>query len=609
MTHQTPVVYLPALLLNSTTDSMSTPPSARNMQWRLEPSYADHTIMALASASHISPFVTRILANRGYTTVESILAFLGHHNPQHDPLTMHDMRTAAQRIITAIQTQQAIAVYGDFDADGITATSLICDAFTQLGANIAPYIPHRTNEGYGLNHDAMTRLSQSGVQLLLTVDCGISNREEVAHARALGMDVIVTDHHQPPPDLPLANAVVNPQLAVCAYPDKGLVGVGIAYKLVQAIAVLGMALPAHAMTDLLDLVALGTIADLGPLHGENRAFVHAGLRVMQHHKRPGIAALMEVSKLSATTITAEDVAFKLAPRINAAGRIHDAEPAYQLLLADTYADALGWARQLDELNTVRQQQTRALQDRIAADIQAINRHTDPVIVHADPDAHAGLVGLVAARVAEQFARPTVIIEHKIPHARGSARSANMIDMIGALRNCGVEFLQVGGHAAAAGFHIESANIDALRDALNAYAIAQHMTIGVRTLTIDCEVPADQVDMPLYHELKALEPCGQRNQAPLLLTRNCRVITAKTMGADGRHLSLRLDFRGRAFTAVAWNEGALAVHFKRITHLDVVYQLQLNEWNGRQELRLDVRDFRSARGADAPPHPSMHTLDA
>ena len=599
------------LLANPTTwgSFMSTPPTAHKMQWQFMPSLATPAVHALAQSCHITPFLAQIIASRGYTEPSTVSDYLGHVAPNHDPLAMHDMRIAAQRIIRAITEAQPIAVYGDFDADGITATSLICDAFRQLGANIAPYIPHRTNEGYGLNHDAIERLWRSGVQVLLTVDCGISNREEVAHARALGLDVIVTDHHHPPAELPVATAVVNPHLPFCHYPDKGLVGVGVAYKLVAAIGALGMPLPTHAMTDLLDLVALGTIADLGPLHGENRAYVQSGLAVMARGQRPGIAALLEVSGVAPAELRAEDVAFRLAPRINAAGRIYDAEPAYRLLLADSVSDAQTWARQLDQFNSDRQQQTRALQERIATDIQAINRHLDPVIVHADPDAHAGLVGLVAARIADQFARPTIIIEHKIPHARGSARSANMIDMIGALRNCGVPFLQVGGHAAAAGFHIESANIDALRAALITYAGQHQLPIGVRTLTIDCEVPATAIDMQLYAELAALEPTGQRNPAPVLLTRNCRVISAKTMGADGRHLMLKLDLAGRAFSAVAWHDGALAVHFNRITHVDIAYQMHLNVWNGRQELRLDLRDFRSARGADAPPHlVSTATLD-
>ena len=602
MVTQSPMIYLaPTATSVSAIPSMSARLSIKNTQWQLAPTISSQIIEDLAVQSHISPFLARLLSTRGYTTPNAIASFLQHHDPHHDPLLMHDMEKAARRIIAAIQTNQIIAVYGDFDADGITATSLICDAFRQLGANIAPYIPHRIGEGYGLNIDAIDRLADSGVQLLLTVDCGISNRHEVAHAYTRGLEVIVTDHHTPPADLPVATAVVNPRQPLCGYPDKGLVGVGVAYKLVQAIGQLGMPLPHQAMYALLDLVALGTVADLGPLTGENRAFVHQGLICLAQSQRPGIRALIHVAGLDGQPINAGDVGFKLAPRINAAGRLDNAAPAYELLLTNDPEVARTQAQFLNDINIERQQQTKALQERIASDIQAIDRHQDAIIVHDDPDAHAGLVGLVAARIADQFSRPTIIIERGIPHSRGSGRAGGLIDLVSALRNCGVEFVKMGGHAAAAGFTIDSDHIDHLRQALNDYAAIHHIAGGVRILPIDAEIDPATLDMSILTDLAALEPCGQHNNAPLLLTRNCRVISARTMGSDNRHLMLKLDIAGRVVTAVAWGEGDSARHFERIKAIDIVYQPQLNEWQGRRELRLELKDFRSARGADAPPH--------
>ena len=602
MVTQSPMIYLAPIATSvSAIPSMSARLSIKNTQWQLASTISRQIIEDLAVQSHISPFLARLLTTRGYTTPSAIDSFLQHHDPLHDPLLMHDMEKAARRVIDAIQTHQVIAVYGDFDADGITATSLICDAFRQLGANIAPYIPHRIGEGYGLNIDAIDRLADSGVQLLLTVDCGISNRTEVAHAYTRGLDVIVTDHHTPPEDLPVATAVVNPRLPFCGYPDKGLVGVGVAYKLVQAIGQLGMPLPHHAMYALLDLVALGTVADLGPLTGENRALVHQGLICLAQSQRPGIRALIHVAGLDGQPINAGDVGFKLAPRINAAGRLDNAAPAYELLLTNDPEVARTQAQFLNDINIERQQQTKALQERIAHDIQAIERHQDAIIVHDDPDAHAGLVGLVAARIADQFSRPTIIIERGIPHSRGSGRAGGLIDLVSALRNCGVEFVKMGGHAAAAGFTIASDSIDHLRQALNEYAAIHHIAGGVRILPIDAEIDPATLDMSILTDLAALEPCGQHNNAPLLLTRNCRVISARTMGSDNRHLMLKLDIAGRVVTAVAWGEGESARHFERIKAIDIVYQPQLNEWQGRRELRLELKDFRSARGADAPPH--------
>jgi single-stranded-DNA-specific exonuclease len=584
---------------------MSARLSAKNMRWQFVPAPATNVVHELARATHIRPWLAHILAGRGFVSSQSITTFLQHHDAKHNPFLMYDMQRAAERLIHAIDTHEHIAVYGDFDADGITATSLMCDALRQLGAHVAPYIPHRTSEGYGLNCTAIDRLVDSGVQLLLTVDCGISNAIEVAHAQSRGIDVIVTDHHVPPEILPQAYAVVNPNQARCQYPDKGLVGVGVAYKVIEAIGMLGKPLSSNAMDDLLDLVALGTIADLGPLTGENRSLVHRGLQCMRYSQRPGIQALIRSAGVDPRTLNTEDVGFKLAPRINAAGRLADAEPAYELLLADDILVASQRAQFLNDLNQTRQQQTRELQERLAHDIEHNGYHQDLIIVHADPDAHAGLVGLVAARIADQFARPSVIIEEGQPLSRGSARSGGMIHMIQALRECGATFVKVGGHAAAAGFTIESDQIPVLRQRLNDYARAQHIEVGTRQLTIDCELAGVELDMAVLNDIALLEPCGQHNPHPNILTRDCRVIAARTLGSDQQHLQLSLDIAGQKVSAVAWGEGAWAPHFQRITHIDIVYQPQLNEWNGKRELRLNLRDFRSARGPTAEPQPLHH----
>lgn len=590
---------------------MTTRLSLKQMHWDLAPIAPAAHIDALAQGSHISTFMARLLYGRGFTTVPAIQHFLACRDPHHDPLLMHDMRAAAQRVITAIHEQEAIAVYGDFDADGITATSLICDAFRQLGANIAPYIPHRTAEGYGLNHEAMHRLAQSGVKLLVTVDCGISNVSEVALARELGMDVIITDHHAPPAELPVATALVNPKLPQCPYPDKGLVGVGIAYKLIEAIGQLGMPLSSEQMTNLLDLVALGTVADLGPLQGENRSLVARGLHVLANSQRPGIRALIAVAGITPTTLKADDIGFKLGPRINAAGRLEDAVPAYELLLTEDFLEAQAKAQHLNETNIERQHQTKLLQERVAAALTAQHDTADAydrIIVHADPDAHAGLVGLAAARIAEQFARPAIIIERGEPHSRGSARSGGMINMVEALRNCGASFVKMGGHAAAAGFTIESSQIDTLRRLLNEYAAAHEIQVGVRTLHIDSEVPHDAISLDLVNELAQLEPCGHSNHSAVLLARNCRVISAQPMGSDNKHLRLKLDLAGRVMTAIVWGEGAHSHYFTRIPAVDIVFHPQRNEWNGRVEVQLIVHDLRSARPRDAAPQAPLLTSE-
>jgi len=325
---------------------------------------------------------------------------------------------------------------------------------------------------------------------------------------------------------------------------------------------------------------------------------------MRYSQRPGIQALIRSAGVDPRSLTAEDVGFKLAPRINAAGRLADAEPAYELLLADDIVIASQRAQLLNDLNQTRQQQTRELQERLARDIEAHGYHHDRIIVHADPEAHAGLVGLVAARIADQFARPSVIIEESVALARGSARSGGMINMIEALRNCGATFVKVGGHAAAAGFTIATDQIATLRQRLNDYAQAHHIEVGTRQLAIDCELAAVELDMAVLNDIALLEPCGQRNPQPNILTRDCRVLGVRTIGSDQQHLQLTLEVAGQRVTAMAWGEGTWAPHFTRISHIDIVYQPQLNEWNGKRELRLNVRDFRSARGPLADPQPDV-----
>lgn len=568
--------------------------SARKRLWKLQAPAPDAFLIE-QRAYH--PLIATLLYQRGLRDAPSIRAFLSsdYRGGLHDPFSMLGMDVAAQRLASAIQSREPIAVYGDFDADGVTAVTLLTQAITAMGGVIQPYIPHRMREGYGLNHVATDRLVQQGVRLLVTVDCGISNVDEVAHARSQGLDVIVTDHHTPPDVLPNAYAVVNPKQPGCAYPYKNLVGVGIAYKLVQALVRLGMKMPLRGR-DLLDVVALGTVTDMGPLDGENRVLVKAGLESVNASERPGLQALIGAAGLVQGRVTAGDISYMLGPRLNAAGRLDDAVLAYKLLLAENTDTALQMARELNEKNTLRQRLTQQVQQAARKEIDARGKAKNRIIVLEDAAFPAGVVGLVAAKLVEEFGRPVLLISREGDLLRGSARSVPGFSIIDALTDCADLFVRYGGHVAAAGFTLDAANLPTLEARLQAYAEPLLAAEPQITLDIDAEIPLAEVHLELFEQLQTLEPFGQGNPLPVLMSRQVRAVAARTIGTEGQHLKLTLEngAGGPQYQALAWHLGHLAGFFTRPIHIDIAYTLNLNEWNGTRKLQLVVKDFRRAQ---------------
>jgi single-stranded-DNA-specific exonuclease len=382
--------------------------SARKKRWVVrDPAPADF----LASQRGVAPVVATLLYQRGLRDPAAVAEFLtpDYRSGLHDPFLLKGMDVAARRVADAIAKGEPIAVYGDFDTDGVTAVTLLMQAITAMGGDIRPYIPHRLSEGYGLNVEAIDRLIAEGVRLLITVDCGISNLREVAHAQSRGLDVIVTDHHTPPVELPQAHAVVNPKQPGCPYPFKQLVGVGIAYKLVQALVRLGLKMPLRGR-DLLDVVALGTVTDMGPLVGENRVLVKNGLDSINSTQRPGLRALIVAAGLLQGKVTSTDISFMLGPRLNAAGRLDDAILAYKLLLADDYQEAQRLAEELNSANRRRQELTKETQIAARRHISELGKQDNRIIMLDGAGYPAGLVGLVAAKLVEELGRPVAGLE-------------------------------------------------------------------------------------------------------------------------------------------------------------------------------------------------------
>lgn len=567
--------------------------SARRKRWDLLPAAPADFVQS----SGRSPLLATLLHQRQLRDLDAVRAFMDadYRSGLHNPMLMKGMPEASDRIVRAITEGELMAVYGDFDTDGVTSVTLLIQAITAMGGTIKPYIPHRIREGYGLNNLAIEQLSKDGVRLLITVDCGISNVVEVARATALGLDVIVTDHHHPPAELPAALAVVNPKQPGCAYPYKQLVGVGIAFKLVQALVKRGMRLGALRGRDLLDVVALGTVTDMGPLDGENRVLVKAGLVALNATQRPGLKALIEVSGLHLGKVDSAAIGYMLGPRINAAGRLDDAVRAYDLLLADTHAEAKRLADELNQTNRARQELTKKVQAAAIAMAEADGRNQRRIVVIDGPDFPAGVVGLVAGKLVEEWGRPVLLIERGPETSRGSARSVPGFSIIDALTGCKDLFVRFGGHSAAAGFTIANENIPDLDARLQAIAAEQLTDEMLQpSLRVDAEVDLNDLSWELLADLAQLEPFGQANPQPTLMSAGVDVVDVRTRGGDGQHLSLLLrKDGGTTYEAIAFRLGHLADALRRHPRIDVLYTLEANEWQGEHKLQLKIKDFRRA----------------
>lgn len=537
----------------------------------------------------ISPLVGQILWNRQITDPDAVEDFLDpDYRRLHDPFALRDMDRAVDRIRQAVEADQTVAVYGDFDTDGVTGVALLKQALSALGLRVLPYIPRRIEEGYGLNIPAIEQLATKA-NLLITVDCGISNVDEIARAQALGLDVIVLDHHTPPAVLPQGYAVINPKRGDCDYPYDMLAGVGVAYKLTQALHKIGMRTNLRGR-DLLDVVALGTVTDMAPLNGENRILVKHGLLALNESERPGIKALIEASA-SRRPIDTRTIGFVLGPRLNAAGRLDNAIRAYDLLLATTDLEAQVLAEELNEINLQRQNLTKEVQSMALERAAASGKHQQRIVVLDDKDFPSGVVGLVAARLVEAWGRPVLLLERGENTSRGSARSVEGFSIIGALTEVGELFEKFGGHTMAAGFTITNERLPELESRLQQIA-ARDLPDDLLTprLYYDAELALDQMNIELVELLAELEPYGHGNPEPVWVTRGLKVVDAFVMGRERQHLKLRL-FDGRTtIDALWWRNGEHVNAFSNCPRVDVAYTLSINEYMGRRRVQMIVKEL-------------------
>jgi single-stranded-DNA-specific exonuclease len=539
---------------------------------------------ALARDLGVSEVTASVLARRGLAEQDAARRFLDAELPGHDPLLLGDMAVAVERIHKAVEEGKRICVHGDYDVDGICATALALLVLRELGADAAWHLPSRFEEGYGVSRDTLARLADDGVGLVLTVDCGITAVAEVAEAIERGLEVVVTDHHRPGTELPACPVVAT---RPSAYPFPELCGTGVVHKLGEAL--LGSEHP--LMRRNLDLVALATIADVVPLQDENRALVSAGLTALASTSRPGLQALMRGARVDPATVDAGAVAFRLAPRINAAGRLGRPDVALELVLTTDEDEARRLAAQLEELNRERQ----AVEERILREaVDAVEAMPEPRrgrrgYVLWREDWHEGVIGIVASRLVERFRRPVVLITRSSDGWKGSGRSIPTFDLHGALAACSTHLERYGGHRAAAGLSIDESEIEAFAESFAAHADAcLEPEDLVEVVRVDAVVSAQDLTLGLAEELGRLAPFGLGNPNVTLLVPATQAVTPATVG-EGKHLRFRVKQRGRdAGSAIAFGQGGHLDRLRAAGLFDVAFRLEENHWNGTVAPQLVVR---------------------
>ena len=548
----------------------------------------------LESLPEVDPMLLRVLWGRGYRDADAVEAFLDPPTSLQNPFDMKGVPEAVQRILAAISRGEKIVVYGDFDADGVTATALLTSALQRLSDRVQPYIPDRFDEGYGLNADSLQRLAEDGANLVVTVDCGIRSRAEVAYAREIGLDMIITDHHSVPSALPEDVTVINPKQPGCAYAFKELAGVGVAYRLAEALLAAARKL-GQSDGDLdprpfLDLVAIGTVADMVPLVGENRVLARAGLERLRSAPRVGVRELVRVSDTPLSAVDSVTIAFRLAPRINAAGRLDTAQAAFRLLTEQDPTQAAALAQQLDAINNERKtlldaQTTEASQ-------QAAQQQNQPLLFIQGADFHEGIVGLIASRLCESYYRPTLVMRADSETARGSARSIPEFHITQALETCDDLLLRYGGHAQAAGFTLAVAQLAEFQARLRQHAAERLDPAALAPrYCADTIVELAEVTEATVEALQRLEPVGEENQPATLATLGLRVRSLRACGNQGQHLQLIVSDGSIDRPVIAFRMGRLAQELRPGDAIDLMYAPGINTWQGRSSLQLQAQAIR------------------
>lgn len=559
-------------------------------KWEVRP--LDKERAAAFAQTYGVPFFLAMLMNiRGFDDAAHLREFLGEGEPLSDPFLLKDMDKAAARITRAVDNMEKIAVYGDYDADGVTSTAMLYSYLETRGADVIFYIPQREGEGYGMNMGAVEYLKEQGVSLIVTVDNGISSVQEVARANELGIDVVVTDHHRPQEILPDAVAVVDAYRPDDTSPYKHFSGVGIAFKLLMALED-----GAGDVEDLLeaysDLAAIGTIGDIVPLTGENRTLIRAGLERLSQSDRPGVQALLENAGVAGKALTSTNVAFTLVPRINATGRMGAPERAVRLLISGYEEEAEVLSEEICADNEERRRVEAEIAEAAFADIEAKGYMKDRVVVVDGENWHHGVIGIVASRVTERCGKPCMIISRGETEARGSGRSIEGFSLFEAICACGDLLIKFGGHPMAAGITLKPENIEAFRKRINQYAAEHFPQMPTQTVTLDCKLNPAALSVSMAQSLTQLEPFGNGNPQPVFGLFNMEISNVTPVGGGG-HLRLTLEKNGAVITAMRFNTKPEELPYHIGDKIDLAVQLEAREFRGQPSLTVIVRDMKFA----------------
>ena len=573
----------------------------RRKSWELQSQ--SPLVLQLVDEAKVTPLQAQLLVNRGLTDIHAIKAFLFPRLSQMiDPMRMKGMKEAIKAIVLAMEERRKITVYGDYDADGLTATALLATFLSHLGISVATYVPDRLNEGYGLNEMAVKQIHENGTGLIITVDCGISNEREVALAKNLGMDVVITDHHLIPDGFQAQCPVVNPHQSGCSFPFKDLSGVGLSFFLAVG---LRAALRKKGwfksriepdLRDYLDLAALGTMADRVPLLGQNRMLVSVGVSRMAHSIWPGIRAIMNVAGVGVTDVSSDDLAYRVVPRLNAPGRMGDSRMGLQVLMSENQSEADVLANKINAANVRRQalEQEILEQAMTMLDDQIEGRRT---IVLGSENWHRGVLGIVASRLVDRYHRPVMMAAIKDGLAVGSGRSIDGFDLYGAMKKMSGCFDKFGGHYHAAGFTLQANRLEKLREDLETEAeVHLHPKDLVPSIRVDSELFLRNITPDVIHQINALAPFGEGNPEPVFMARSVKVFDSRVVGE--RHLKLRLGQEGPALDAIGFRLGSH--HSLKGVSIDLLFTPEINRWQGTENVQLKIIDL-------APAHPQTANL--
>lgn len=545
-------------------------------------------VEAFAKKYNISSLLASILIRKNILTDEEVSKFLHPTRMDfYDPFLLPDMEKAVDRINKAVENKENITIYGDYDVDGITSITLLKNFFANSNIDVKTYIPNRIEEGYGLNKDAIREISYSDTSLIITVDCGITGIEEIEYAKQIGIDVIVTDHHEPGEEIPDCIAVVDAKRKDSKYPFNQLAGCGIAFKLMQALAI-RWKLPEKEYLKFLDIAAIGTISDIVPLVDENRVIAKLGLMLVERTNNIGLKTLIDLCGFK--KIDSTMVSFGLSPRINACGRLGHADEALELFLANDKNTTVKLAKKMNEYNTARQQVERKIYDEAVEEI--IKEKDKPVIVLGKEGWHHGVAGIVSSKITDEYFKPSILICFEGDEGKGSGRSIPGFDLHEALMECSEYLEKFGGHSMAVGITIKKDKFEDFKKAFTEYAKSKNISEIVPVINIERKVDLKDVSLENVKELQKLEPFGEQNKMPLFLIENLKIVSIRAL-SEGKHLKILLKQDNFFIDAIGFNMGDLTEQYKIEDRIDIVGTIDVNVFNGNENVQITIKDMRKA----------------